>query len=474
MLVMNLEAFSQQIRVARLKSDNLYARAHQPPSLKQEVLEDAVEELQVTLEELKVAEDELRLQNEQLAILNQALELEHQHYEELFEFAPDAYFVTDENGIICDANLAAAELFDTSKRYLRGKPLVLFVDKQEHTNLFLELQRLSQPYSERRISFEIRLQPRNKQSFCAAVTVGFAHGGQNNPAGLRWMIRDITERKRAEEAIRSLNDKLGQQVAERTVESEIAKREAAPSTELHIPAPRLQAENDLLAAFSPEDYERIRPSLEFVSLAQGEVLYRPEDRIDYVYFPTTGVVSLVSVTEEGATIEVGMIGNDGMVGISLFLGTSIMPYLIVVQVSGAALRMRRELFEIESSRQGPFHIRLLHYAQVRLNMLTQSAVCNRFHTLDERLCRWLLTIQGFVKTDEFTLTQEFISQMLGVRRSGVTVAARELQDRGLIKYSRGRITIKSRAGLESKACECYRIVQSTSISAKALSDLITD
>jgi PAS domain S-box-containing protein len=482
MLVMNLETFSQRIKASRLKSNDIYARAHHPPSFKQEVLEEAVEELQVTLEELRVAEDELRLQNEQLAILNQALGLERQQYEELFEFAPDAYLVTDESGIIYDANIAAAELFDTSKKFLRGKPLIFFVDKQEHNNFFLELRRFSHLYSERRISFETRLQRRNKQSFFAAVTVGFIQSGQDNLAGLRWMIRDITDRKRAEEVICSLKEKLGKQVAERSIESETASREtvsretasreAARLTESHKPRPPV--DNQLLAAFSPEDYERILPSLELVSLVQGEFLYRPEDKIEYVYFPTSGVVSLVSVTEEGDTIEVGMVGNDGALGMPLFLGTDIMPYLVIVQIPGAALRMRREIFEIESGRQEQFQRSLLRYTQVMLAMLTQSAVCNRFHTLDERLCRWLLTIQDFVKTSEFMLTQEFISQMLGVRRSGVTVAACELQDGGLIKYSRGKISIISREGLESKACECYRIVRSTSISAKALADLATD
>jgi PAS domain S-box-containing protein len=426
---------------------------------KQEVLEEAVEELRVTLEVLGAAENELCLQNEQLTILNNVLEMERQQYEELFEFAPDAYLVTDEDGNIYDANLAAAELFDTSKKWLKGKPLALFIDKEEHASFFSELRRLGRFYSRKCLSFETRLRPPNKQPLHAAVTVRFFKGKRDDPARLRWLIRDITGHKRTEEEIRSLNARLEQQVTERAIEPETAKYEAGRLTGLQTPELRLPVENDLLAALSREDYERILPSLEPVTLTQGEVLYRPEDKVDYVYFPTSGLISLVSVTEGGSTIEVGMAGSNGMIGMSLFLGAELMPYLVIVQVPGSALRMGREMFEIESSRQASLHTMLLRHTHVLMTMLTQSAVCNRFHTLDERLCRWLLMIQDFVKASEFALTQEFISQMLGVRRPGVTVAARELQDDGLIQYSRGKITILSRKGLESKTCECYRIIR---------------
>jgi PAS domain S-box-containing protein len=455
---MNLETFSKRIKAAQLKSAELDERAHRLPSFKQDVLEDAVEQLHVTLEELRMAESELSQQNDQLTILNNALELERQQYEDLFEFAPDAYLLTDENGIIYDANRAAAELFDTSKKYLKGKPLILFIDKENHPSFFSELRKLGQLYSRKRVSFETRLRPRNKQPFEAAVTIGFARGGWGDFARLRWLIRDMTELKRAEEKVRSLNAELEQQMAARATGFGTTKRGVERLSA--SPAPGLPVENDLLAALPAEDYARIRSSLELVPLTQGEVLYRPEDTIDYVYFPTSGLISLVSVTEDGSTIEVGMVGSNGMVEMSLFLGAELMPYLVIVQVPGSALRIARELFEIESGRRGGLHMMLLRRTQVLMTMLTQSAVCNRFHKLDERLCRWLLSIQDFVKANEFALTQEFISQMLGVRRSGITVAARELQDGGLIQYSRGRITILSSTGLESKACECYRIIRS--------------
>ncbi|HVG22473.1 MAG TPA: PAS domain S-box protein [Blastocatellia bacterium] len=457
---MDLETFSKRIKAARLRSAELDTRVRQLPPFNQEVLQEAIEELEITLEELRVAEEELRQQNEQIGGLCKAFELEHQQYQELFEFAPDAYMVTDENGIIKEANLAAAELFDTSKQSLRGKPLVVFIDRQEHGNFFSELHRLKHLHSERRLSLDIRFQPRNKQPFHAAVTVGLSRRGYGGRAGLRWLIRDITERKRAEEEIRSLNAKLERQVAERAQGPETARHEYVRTAASHKPAPRLPVENDLLAALPPEEYERILPSLELVPLIQGDILYRPEDKIDHVYFPLSGLVSLVSVTEQGATIEVGMVGSNGMVGISLFLGGGLTPYLVIVQVPGTALRMGRAAFEIESGCQGSLHAALLRHTHILLSMLTQSAVCNRFHTLDEKLCRWLLTTQDFVKDNEFALTQEFISQMLGVRRAGITVAARELQDQGLIQYSRGKIIILSREGLESKTCECYRIVRS--------------
>jgi CRP-like cAMP-binding protein len=269
----------------------------------------------------------------------------------------------------------------------------------------------------------------------------------------------LEELKVAEEELRALNAQLEQQINERTAQLETAEREVIRLKRQTEPQPRLPLENAVLASLSQQAYDNILPDLEEVALPLSEILYRPDDPIDYIYFPTAGMISLVSITAEGGTIEVGMVGKDGMIGLPLFLGAGRSPFLITVQIAGKALKMRADLFKVVSARQGSMHTAMLRYAYIMLTQLTQSVVCNRFHSIDERFCRWLLMTQDCAGTDSFALTQEFISQMLGVRRSGVTVAAGLLQEKGLIKYTRGHITILDRQGIEESSCECYQIVK---------------
>jgi CRP-like cAMP-binding protein len=225
------------------------------------------------------------------------------------------------------------------------------------------------------------------------------------------------------------------------------------------PPPCDPMENRLLAALRREDYERLFPRLEPITFALGDVLYESGRRMDYVYFPTTSIVSLVYTMEDGATVEMGLAGSDGAVGIALFLGGDTTPNRAVVQIAGGAIRMPAEVLQEDFKRGSSLQLLLLRYTQALITQISQTAVCNRLHSLQQRLCRWLLLCLDRVQSNELHMTQEFISNMLGGRRESVTVAAGRLQDAGLITYSRGHIMVLDRSGLEATVCECYRVVQ---------------
>jgi CRP-like cAMP-binding protein len=216
--------------------------------------------------------------------------------------------------------------------------------------------------------------------------------------------------------------------------------------------------NHLLAALPKDEFARIEPSLEPVSLALGEVLYESGDRMTHAYFPTTAIISLLYIMENGATAEIGIAGNNGLVGIALFMGGETTSNRAVVQSSGKAVRMKaadiREAFKLG----GVFQNVLLRYTQSLMTQISQTAVCNRLHSVEQQLCRWLLINHDQLQTDQLVMTHDLIANMLGVRREGVSIAARHLQDDGLISYVRGTITILDRKGLERSACECYRVV----------------
>lgn len=217
--------------------------------------------------------------------------------------------------------------------------------------------------------------------------------------------------------------------------------------------------NRLLAALPREEYEHLWPQLQQVSFALGEVVYEFGGQLDYVYFPTTSIVSLLYTMENGSSAEMGLTGNDGVVGIALFMGGGTMPNRAVVQSAGDAIRMKARLLQDEFARGGQFQQLLLRYTQALITQISQTAVCNRLHSVEQQLCRWLLLSHDRVKADELIMTQELIADMLGVRREGVTVAAGRLQDAGAISYVRGHIKILDRQKLEETVCECYRVVK---------------
>jgi CRP-like cAMP-binding protein len=218
-------------------------------------------------------------------------------------------------------------------------------------------------------------------------------------------------------------------------------------------------QNKILAALPSEEYDRLLPRLTPVSLPLGESLYETEDRIRYVYFVNTGVVSLVTHLKEGSGVEVGLTGNEGMVGLSIALGDDVSPNQAIVQIADGAMRMEAAALREELKAGGLLHTLLLRSTLALLRQVSQSAACNRSHHVAERLARWLLTCHDRVEGDELRLTQEFIAEMLGTRRAGVSEAAGILQGAGLIRYSRGHITVTDRAGLEEFACECYAVVK---------------
>jgi CRP-like cAMP-binding protein len=217
--------------------------------------------------------------------------------------------------------------------------------------------------------------------------------------------------------------------------------------------------NYLLADLPGEDCRRLRSDLEHVTFSLGQVIYESGGYLDYAYFPTSSVVSLLYTTEDGSTAEMGMTGNDGVVGVALFLGGDTTPNRAVAQIAGGAFRMKAKVLRQEFARGGPLQRLTLRYTQALITQISQTAVCNRLHSVEKRLCRWLLLSHDRVKSDELFMTQEFISNMLGGRRESVTVSAGRLQDAGLIHYARGHITILDREGLEGVVCECYHIVK---------------
>lgn len=217
--------------------------------------------------------------------------------------------------------------------------------------------------------------------------------------------------------------------------------------------------NRILNALTRPEYERLSLHLEPVKLWPGDVLYHPEEPITHVYFPSRGTVSLVSVFEDGGSVEVGMVGNEGMFGVNVFLGSAGTPLEAVVQLPGEALRMRADVLCKEFRKAGQLQDLLLRYTQAFIAQIAQNAACNRAHHVDGRLAKWLLMCQDRAHSKELELTHEFIATMLGTRRAGITEGAGRLQEAGLIRYRRGQITITDRAGLEAKSCECYPVVK---------------
>lgn len=217
--------------------------------------------------------------------------------------------------------------------------------------------------------------------------------------------------------------------------------------------------NWLLDALPNEDYGRLSKQLQPVSFTLGEVVYESGGQMDHVYFPTTCHVSLLYTMINGVTAEMGLVGNEGVVGIALFMGGDTTPNRAVVQGAGRALKLRAKELHEEFGRGREFQLLLLRYTQALITQISQTAVCNRLHSVEQRLCRWLLMTHDRTHSDELQMTQEFISHMLGVRREGVTHAAQNLQEQGLISYVRGHIKIVDRVGLESQVCECYEVVR---------------
>jgi CRP-like cAMP-binding protein len=218
--------------------------------------------------------------------------------------------------------------------------------------------------------------------------------------------------------------------------------------------------NRLLSSLPHAEYEHLLPKLEQVHMPKGKILYHAGDTVRHAYFIDSGMVSLLSTTAEGATVEVGMVGSEGAVGLPVILRTNKTPYQVMVQIAvGSAWRIKSDVLRDEFDRGGKLQDLLLRYTHVLLTQISQSAVCNRFHSSEERLGRWLLITNDLVKEDTFLLTHELIAHMLGTPRTGVTMAAGALQREGLIRYSRGKITILDRPALESAACECYQVIK---------------
>ena len=222
---------------------------------------------------------------------------------------------------------------------------------------------------------------------------------------------------------------------------------------------RSPLKNQILSALPESEYRRLSPYLKEVYFASGRILQEPDESIDRVYFPTQAMISLVSIMSDGATTEIGLVGNEGMVGLPAILGAKSSTCRSIVQIPGSAMKLSAKILQQEFQRGGKLQQILLLYTQALLTQVSQSAACNRQHSIEERLARWLLSVQDCVLGNELPLTHEFIANMLGTRRSSVTVAAGKLQKTGIIRYNRGCITVLNRELLEETACECYCSIQ---------------
>lgn len=218
-------------------------------------------------------------------------------------------------------------------------------------------------------------------------------------------------------------------------------------------------ENRLLGALPEVELERLLPHLSLVSLTLGQVIYESGGQMSHVYFPTDSIISLLYLMENGATAEIGVVGYEGMVGIALFMGGETTPNRAVVQSAGSAYRMSAKALQAEFMLGGTFQQLLLRYTQALITQISQTAVCNRLHTIEQQLCRWLLLSYDRLHSTKLVMTHNLIANMLGVRREGITVAAKQLQGRGVISYVRGTITLLDRPALEAMVCECYRVVK---------------
>ena len=235
-----------------------------------------------------------------------------------------------------------------------------------------------------------------------------------------------------------------------------------------MPLPHSPNQNHLLAALPTAEFERLAPRLELVPLLLGDTLYEPGGQLQYVYFPTTAIISLLYVMESGISAEIAGVGNEGVLGISLFMGGGTTPSSAVVQTGGHGYRLQGKLLKEEFNRAGLMQRLLLRYTQALVTQMFQTGACNRHHSIEQQLCRWLLLTLDRLPTNELVMTQELVASALGVRREGITEAAGKLQRAGIISYRRGHISVLKRSGLETGACECYAVVK------KELGRLLSD
>ena len=235
-----------------------------------------------------------------------------------------------------------------------------------------------------------------------------------------------------------------------------------------MPLPHSPNQNHLLAALPAAEFERLAPRLELVPMLLGETLYEPGGQLSHVYFPTTAIVSLLYIMESGVSAEIAGVGNEGVLGISLFMGGDTTPSSAVVQTAGHGYRLQGRLLKEEFNRAGLMQRLLLRYTQALVTQMFQTGACNRHHSIEQQLCRWLLLTLDRLPTNELIMTQELVASALGVRREGITEAAGKLQRAGIISYRRGHISVLKRSGLETGACECYAVVK------KELGRLLSD
>jgi CRP-like cAMP-binding protein len=387
------------------------------------------EEIGALRAKIRAAVDELLRRNEELKAAQDEIEEERWRYRAFFDLVSDGYLITDARGVIWDANQSAARRLGTPAG-LSLPDLVPAEDRAEFNARLSQLDRFDP-------GPEWRARLRALSGDLSVKIVGLRRE-RGRIVTLLWQLEEADQIETA--GLQPLRPSTAARSANALALSDLT-------------------ENRILAALPRPAIEALAAELEPVDLKCGQVLQEPGEPIRHVYFPRRAMISLISLMRDGEGGEVGVVGREGLLGINVILGDRISPIQATVQIPGPALRLPAEAFQTRCREHEPLHALIGRYIQALFVQIAQSAACNGHHQIEARLRRWLLMARDCVQTDALPLTHEFLARMLGVRRSGITVAAQSLQQEGLIRYRRGHLRIIDRAGLEATACECYRLVR---------------
>ena len=437
---MNLEVFEHNIQAVQEYLDNWLEKASQlePQS---DIAVEPIEELSMSFEELVVSLEELHQQQAELQAAHQAIVREKQLYQQLFNLASDGYLITNLQGIIQEANYAAAAMLNRDQERLVGKPMILFISSLDRLAFYNLLEKVKQAKQIQEL--EVYLLPLKQSQF--PVTISVANVNHEQPA-LHWALRKQTVPQKA-----LANAQPKELLLENTAEPQSSP--ISPSSN------SFSASNQLLRALPGSEYQRLVADMEIVNLSSGQVLFQPGESITEVYFPEQAIISLAVGISDRSTSAIALVGNQGMVDLSTLLGDQTTNYGIV-QIPGSAIKLPADVIKREFEYGGVLQKLLLSYIQTQLSQISQLAACKTHHSIEQQFAHWLLLMDDCLQQTTLPLTHKAIAKMMGVRRASITTTAQTLQKAKLISYSRGNITICDRSALEAMACECYGKIKS--------------